>query len=170
MRQDNETGATGDWVAVLGFSQGAKIAASLLYRQQVYEETRLVVGTTSGQPKFRFGILLAGSAPLISLDPNMTLSHPLPDAASIRNPWEVDSGRVPEESSENVLRTPTIHVHGILDPGLFLHRKLFEHFCHPATRRLVEWDGTHRVPLRHNDVLSVVYQIRKLAKETEKKI
>ena len=86
MRHDNETGATGDWVAVLGCSQGAKMAASLLYRQQVYEETRLVVGTTSGhatqklqppdQPKFRFGILLAGSAPLISLDPNMTLSHP----------------------------------------------------------------------------------------------
>ncbi|PQE09297.1 citrinin biosynthesis oxidoreductase protein [Rutstroemia sp. NJR-2017a BVV2] len=75
MQHDNETGATGDWVAVLGFSQGDRMAASLLYRQQVYKETRLVVGTTS---EFRFGILLAGSAPLISLDPNMTLSHPLP--------------------------------------------------------------------------------------------
>ncbi|KFX89969.1 hypothetical protein V495_02056 [Pseudogymnoascus sp. VKM F-4514 (FW-929)] len=181
MRYDNETGATGDWVAVLGFSQGAKIAASLLYRQQVYEETRrLVIGTTSGhatqnlqppdRPKFRFGILLAGSAPLVSLDPNMTLSHPLPDATSIRNPREEDSGGVPEEGGGNVLRIPTIHVHGVLDPGLTFHRKLFEHFCHPATRRLVEWDGAHRVPLKNNDVLSVVHQIRKLAKETETKV
>ncbi|MCJ1322583.1 hypothetical protein MMC15_007932 [Xylographa vitiligo] len=92
------------------------------------------------------------------------------DAASIRNSREVDSGRVPGESGGNVLRIPTIHVHGILDPRLTLHRKLFEHFCHPATRRLVEWNGSHRVPLRHNDVLSVVQQIRKYAKETEKKV
>ena len=180
IRNDNETGATGDWVAVLGFSQGATIAASLLYRQQVYEETRLVVGTTSAhatqklqppdQPKFRFGILLAGSAPLVSLDPNMTLSHSLLDAASTRNSREVDSGRVPGDRGGNVLRIPTIHVHGLLDPGLTRHRKLFQHFCHPATRRLIEWDGAHRVPLKQDDVLSVVHQIRKLAKETEESI
>ncbi|MCJ1391058.1 hypothetical protein MMC18_003919, partial [Xylographa bjoerkii] len=180
MRNDNETGATGDWVAVLGFSQGATIAASLLYRQQVYEETRLLVGTTlthatqklqpPDQPKFWLGILLAGSAPLVSLDPNMSLSHSLLDAASFKNSREVDSGRVPGESGGNMLHISTIHVYGILDPGLTLDRKLFKHFCHPATRRLVEWDGTDRVPLRHNDVLSVVHQIWKLAKETKKKV
>ena len=34
MRNDDRQGATGEWVALLGFSQGAKIAASILYAQQ----------------------------------------------------------------------------------------------------------------------------------------
>ncbi|OGM47247.1 citrinin biosynthesis oxydoreductase CtnB [Aspergillus bombycis] len=35
---DDRAGGMGPWVGLLGFSQGAKIAASLLWRQQVYPE------------------------------------------------------------------------------------------------------------------------------------
>jgi hypothetical protein len=33
MHRDTMNGASGEWEGVLGFSQGAKLAASLLYRQ-----------------------------------------------------------------------------------------------------------------------------------------
>ncbi|KAF7166896.1 hypothetical protein CNMCM5623_000433 [Aspergillus felis] len=60
--EDNSKGATGDFVGVLGFSQGARLAASLLYRQQLQAEG----GGKSGplQTSFRFGVLLAGRGPL----------------------------------------------------------------------------------------------------------
>jgi hypothetical protein len=38
MHQDNERSDTGKRVALLSFSRGTKIAASLLYRQQLREE------------------------------------------------------------------------------------------------------------------------------------
>lgn len=157
MRQDDESGATGEWVALLGFSQGAKVSASLLYRQQVREE---VLGEGRSGTHFRFGILMAGRAPLISLDPALPLSPALPDASQITD------GRVYHQKGHHVLRVPTIHVHGLRDKGLDLHRELFQDFCDRDTRRLVEWDGDHRLPLKFNDVFLVVRQIRQLARET----
>ncbi|KAK3367572.1 monooxygenase [Podospora didyma] len=58
---DCQTGATGPWVGIMGFSQGAKIAASLLLRQQQQMHAGIL-------PRFafRFGILMAGRGPLLS--------------------------------------------------------------------------------------------------------
>lgn len=66
---------TGEWVAVIGFSQGAKLAASLLYRQQCFPEEYTC---------FKFGVLFAGRAPLISLVEEYM--DGLPDAAQITDP------------------------------------------------------------------------------------
>lgn len=160
MSQDTACGATGEWVALLGFSQGAKVSASLLYRQQVLEE---VLGKHCTTTSFRFGVLLAGRAPLISLDPSLPLSPALPDASQIT---DVEDSREQPHPEGHVLRIPTVHVHGLRDKGLHLHRRLFEEFCDPDSRRLVEWSGDHRLPLNLNDVSFVVHQIRELAKET----
>ena len=162
MLQDDACGATGEWVALLGFSQGAKVSASLLYRQQLHE--------TQGRPppldlRFRFGVLLAGRAPLISLDPSLTSNRRLPDASQITDAQDLRRQVFP--NGGQVLRIPTIHVHGLRDKGLDLFRQLFEDFCASESRRLVEWDGDHRLPLKAKDVLLVVNQIRKLARETE---
>ena len=66
-----------------------------------------------------------------------------------------------------VLRIPTVHVHGLRDQGLGLHRELYDEFCAPEGKRLVEWDGDHRVPLKFHDVSLVARQIRELARLTE---
>ncbi|KAG9765315.1 hypothetical protein KCU73_g537, partial [Aureobasidium melanogenum] len=63
---DDLKGATGEWVALLGFSQGAKIAASMLYVQQNLQ--RKMGMTAEVWPNFRFGILLAGRGPLVWLE------------------------------------------------------------------------------------------------------
>lgn len=161
MEQDDAQGGTGEWVGLLGFSQGAKVSASLLYRQQL--------GEMSGKPAlhsdFRFGILIAGRAPLLSLDPGLILNGDLPDASHMSGAQ--DFRRQVYYFGGQVLRIPTIHVHGLRDKGLDLHRQLFEEFCAPESRRLVEWDGDHRLPLKAKDVSLVVNQIRKLARETE---
>lgn len=158
MNQDNAYGATGEWIALLGFSQGAKLSASLLYRQQCHEE----MGNFTGN-HFRFGILLAGRGPLFSLDPD-SMSD-LPDASHITDVEAVHRQVIDHEV--HILHVPTIHVHGMLDMGLDLHRQLYEEYCDPRCRQLVEWDGDHRMPLKRNDTLLVAEQIRRFAKETK---
>lgn len=162
MDEDDDLGATGEWVAVLGFSQGAKVAASLLYRQQVREE---YLGPNAPNTNFRFGILLAGRAPLVCLDPRVALNPPLADASQMTD-IPLGSQQRASEQGDHILRIPTIHMHGRRDKGIALHRQLFEEFCDPYTRRLVEWDGEHRLPLKFKDVALVVHEMRELARET----
>ncbi|MCJ1460145.1 hypothetical protein MMC28_010524 [Mycoblastus sanguinarius] len=154
--EDNAKGATGEWVGILGFSQGAKVAGSLLLRQQ----GRADRGERS-RVRFKFAVLMAGSGPLVSLEPDSGVLPGLGDAAQIKGvtPWEGMNG-------EHILRLPTIHVHGIGDPGLELHRQLLEQYCEQGSARLVEWDGNHRVPIKKNDVAAVVEQILDVARET----
>ncbi|RDA95680.1 hypothetical protein CP533_1254 [Ophiocordyceps camponoti-saundersi (nom. inval.)] len=155
LRRDDLRGATGECVALLGFSQGAKMVASLLYRQQLREEAGLPPDTL----RFRFGVIMAGSAPLVALDPALCPSPGLPDASEIAELKHCDPG-------VHVLRVPTLHVHGTLDPGLMRHRRLLEEYCDPKTRALVEWEGEHRLPLKQTDVMPIVAHIQRLARET----
>jgi len=159
--QDDRLGATGEWVALLGFSQGAKLCASLLYRQQTRAKA---YGKHVNNPSYRFGVLLAGRAPLVSLDTSLTLYPPLPDASQITDvQWHHKQTLY---NQGHILRIPTIHVHGMRDQGLELHQQLFTEFCARDRRRLVEWEGNHRVPLKLHDVMLVAGAIRELAKET----
>ena len=162
MRRDDESGATGQWVALLGFSQGAKVCASLLYRQQARVET---LGRRFAGSDYRFGVLLAGRAPLVSFDPDATPSPPLPDAAQITDVKGFGRPMLLRNDG-HVLRIPTVHVHGMRDPGLDLHRQLLDEFCDLDSTRLIEWDGDHRVPLKAHDVSLVACQIRELARQT----
>ncbi|RYP46458.1 hypothetical protein DL768_007328 [Monosporascus sp. mg162] len=157
---DDAAGGTGPWVGLLGFSQGAKLAASLLFRQQVREEGKLL-GASS---RWRFAILMAGRSPLVALDPDVFASPLLSGAgeAGLRGPPDLMDAM----AGRHVLRLPTVHVHGMNDPGLHLHRDLMENYCDPTSVRLVEWDGEHRVPFKTTDVQRVVDQILEVAKET----
>lgn len=112
---------TGEWVGLLGFSQGAKIAASLLFRRQVRMEMGVEEGTG-----WRFAVLMAGRGPLVSLEPEGVMVPGLSEAS--------------EDGTEGIphyevfgrggrLRMPTLHVHGLLDEGLILHRKMLERCC-----------------------------------------
>ncbi|KAJ5675033.1 uncharacterized protein N7477_004967 [Penicillium maclennaniae] len=154
MAADDVQGATGEWVGLLGFSQGAKVAASILYRQQ-----------RCGMTRFRFAVLFAGRGPLVWLMPDLPQPHGLVDAAT---PFtHTPPAWLTRGSDEHMLRLPTIHVHGMRDPGLDQHRDLLREYCDPLQATLLEWEGDHRMPIKSRDVETIVQQIHKLARETD---
>ncbi|KAK6953343.1 hypothetical protein Daesc_005646 [Daldinia eschscholtzii] len=161
MDADDRAGATGPWVGLLGFSQGAKLAASILYRQQIRSEK---LGPAQAGSDWKFAVLMAGRAPIVNLDPKVFNSTLLSRASQVGLAGAPDLMEM--MSGGHILRLPTIHVHGLNDPGLNLHRELYEEYCDPATARLVEWDGAHRVPLKGTDVQPLVDQILDVARTT----
>ena len=138
MEEDSSSGAQGDWVGLLGFSQGAKICASILRSQQ--ERIRLPDQQRGHRDwqNFLFGVLIAGRGPLVVLRP-------------AKNPasWEYAA----------LLDIPTIHMHGLNDPNLHLHRRLLYEQCEEACASLLEWDGGHRVPVKTRDVAKLVEEM-----------
>jgi predicted esterase len=153
MEEDDERGGTGPWVGLLGFSQGAKIAASLLFTQQKLEET---VGKGASWADFRFGVLLAGRAPVVLLDSRLA---PVPGVAAASE-LSTGFGSWPDRGdTAQRIGLPTIHVHGLRDEGLQHHRRLLELYCEEGTTTLVEWDGEHRVPIKAHDVEAVAKEM-----------
>lgn len=142
MDEDDKLGGTGEYVGVLGFSQGGNAAASVLLQQQNHN----LFGTANGQATaqeidYRFGVLMAGRGPPVDL----RIGAPAVDAR---------------------LALKTVHVHGLKDPGLERHRDLLETYCELGSTKLVEWEGNHRLPFKHDDVRVVVDAILEVAKET----
>ncbi|KAJ9156845.1 Esterase LovG [Coniochaeta hoffmannii] len=166
---DSDPG-TGDWVGVLGFSQGAKIAASLLWLQErvAEKEDDLSAGLPVLGPDvhFRFGVIMAGSAPLVNLDPTGELGS-TPRHIAAADSLSMSFADWPgSNEGEHAIKTPTLHVHGLQDPGLDRHNKLISLYCKEETARLVEWDGDHRIPIKTPDVDMVVSGVLELARET----
>lgn len=157
--KDDAAGAKGTCVGLLGFSQGAKMAASLLWRRQQHDRelyrlkgwldeadrdgsTQNHAPTAHGSWKSdsSFAVLLAGRPPLVSMNPDM--------------------------KPPCVLHLPTIHVHGLRDAGIIMHRELLNQCCEKGSVSLVEWDGDHRIPIKSKDVGAVVAEILRVASET----
>ncbi|KAL1642555.1 hypothetical protein SLS58_005323 [Diplodia intermedia] len=134
MREDDQQGGTGEWVA------GAKLAASLLLLEQ-HLRSNLHQHARTGHPRWRFAVLLAGRAPLVDL---------------------LATGDV----DTKLLHLPTIHVHGLLDPGLDQHRQLLDQCCERGSTRLVEWQGNHRLPIKSQDTAPIIDAILATAEET----
>ncbi|KAL4994905.1 serine hydrolase-domain-containing protein [Aspergillus recurvatus] len=171
MRRDDGLGATGDWVGMLGFSQGAKMAASLLLQQQRENETErkrksenwswYKAPTTRSRTNvdYRFAVLLAGRAPMVSLSLDQ-------DGDELNSPLSnLRYGSAFGFGFESALHLPTIHVHGLKDPGLALHRDLLDHGCEYGSTRLIEWEGEHRVPIKSQDVMAVVDAMLEVARQ-----
>ena len=139
------------------------MAVSLLFTQQKRVE---ILGADKAGSKFRFGVILAGRAPLDTLDPELVMNSALPDASqSTRGVTHIPNGNDPEMQA-HILGLPTIHVHGQQDQGLHLHKRLMEQYCEHGSTRLVEWDGDHRVPVKTKDVVAVVEKILDIGRET----
>ncbi|KAK7542709.1 citrinin biosynthesis oxidoreductase-like protein CtnB [Phyllosticta citribraziliensis] len=173
MAEDDRLGADGAWVGVMGFSQGAKVAASMLFESQRRRAIKERGGgaedvqgfegdgvkTLLWEQDWRFGVLMAGRAPLVSLAPGA-------ECEWFQNAGECDDGTkglvdVPREWK---LTVPTLHVHGLKDNGLHLHRRLSEHYCPKDRRIVVEWDGDHRVPIKSKDVELVCEKLVEVAR------
>ncbi|KAI4154143.1 MAG: hypothetical protein LQ340_001861 [Diploschistes diacapsis] len=168
MAADTTAGASGPWIAVMGFSQGAKVAASMLLMQQLRAEQGVSKSPWAQEPlpNFRFGVFLAGRAPLVALEPDLSDSLALADANELTTGAFAQVTGVYLRGSEHVLRIPTIHVHGLQDPGIEDHRRLLKDYCQPGTAFTLEWDGDHRVPIKAADVAAVAEQILFVAKRT----
>jgi hypothetical protein len=113
------------------------MAASLLLRAQ----GRMV--RTHRRAEFGFAGVLAGSGPLVALDPEC----------------EALFGRE-DEIGEFLLRLPTVHMHGLRDGGLAMHRDLLDRCCVGESAAVVEWDGDHRVPIKTEHVAALVSALR----------
>ncbi|OQN95840.1 hypothetical protein B0A48_18125 [Cryoendolithus antarcticus] len=150
-KRDDE--GTGPWVGLMGFSQGAKLSASLLYHQQIRVEK-----TGKAETDYKFAVLLAGRSPLVSFSEHSR--HP-----ALVNAGQVSEGFDYPHQSPHVLSLPTIHVHGLADGGLHLHRKMLAQYHDPKTSTVVEWDGAHRVPLKKTDVDKIAAEIYRVARE-----
>lgn len=161
MDADDKLGASGPWVGLLGFSQGAKLAASLLFQHQKRAEK---FGEAKAGSTWKFAVLLAGRAPLVCLDPDTFSSTMLnsPSQIGLSGPPDL----MDAASEDHLLSLPSIHVHGLYDPGLDLHRDLLENYCDGDTVRVLEWEGGHRVPLKGTDVNPLVEYILEIAEDT----
>ena len=159
--EDDLKGATGEWVGLLGFSQGAKVCASLLLRQQICAQK---LGAHRSKTNYRFAVLLAGRGPLVAMEPQLMTAPALADASEIGSSAALDERAL--RGKKHVLHLPTIHVHGLRDPGLGLHRLMLEQYCERDSIRLLEWDGDHRVPIKNKEVAAVVSQILDVAEQT----
>ena len=152
---------TGEWVGLLGFSQGANVAASMLYERQLRIEAEKDPDAAGfGGEKWRFAIFMAGRAPLVSLSDLTENDEALRSAAETPK-WTNPAVKIPLKTR---LRLPTVHVHGLLDQGLVWHRKLRDEYCDEKAASLVEWEGDHRIPFKSADVRLVVDATFKAAK------
>lgn len=151
--EDDNRGATGEWVGLLGFSQGAHLAASILANQQVLHSGRNAI--------YRFAILLAGRGPLRWLNPEFPMPAGFIDATQCTTGQELVV-----DTTESRVQIPTVHVHGMGDPNLMLHRRLLYQHCDWKSTTLVEWDGEHRVPIKAKDVIPVAQEIFNVAQRT----
>jgi pimeloyl-ACP methyl ester carboxylesterase len=159
MDEDDGLGASGPWVGMLGFSQGAKLCASLLYTQQYCAE---VLGKSNPYLQcFRFAVLLAGRAPLVWLDEGEEVPRGLVDAATLST---ADFSGLPAMPTSGRLKVPTLHVHGLKDPGLQLHRQLLHRCCDSGSVKVLEWDGAHSVAIKPDDVEVLAKEILSLVK------
>lgn len=148
MNRDDEAGGRGPWVGLLGFSQGANMAASLLRRQQTRKKDAQLGAPTAAvlEANFRFAVLMAGCGPLLWMR------------------YDVTGDELEREKYER-LYLPTLHVHGLRDERIAKHRELVQ-FCRADTARVLEWDGDHRIPIKSADVAKLVDGIILTAKET----
>lgn len=168
MEADNAEGAQGQWVGLLGFSQGAKIAASVLFETQLRNDKarrlREFGGADTHDEGFaggdwRFAVLLAGRAPLVALSDFERACNILDRPGEMRDP--PDMGQ--RAANRLRLRMPTVHVHGLRDPGIGYHRAMWKDFTTSEVANVVEWDGDHRVPIKTKDVERIVQATLKAA-------
>lgn len=157
-RASARTKATGPGWGLIGFSQGAKLSASLLYDQQIRLEKE-----GRAETDYKFAVLLAGRSPLVSFCQHSR--H-----AALVTPGQISEGFDYPHASPHVLRLPTIHVHGLNDNGLHLHRKMLKQYHDAESATVIEWDGTHRVPIKKTDVERITEEIYRVAREQGVKI
>lgn len=119
----------GEFVGVLGFSQGARLTAGLLADQ---EERN----TTEGMPNWKFGVMLCGSYPPLSLSLARTPSKKPSQGID-------EHGEIRELEDDEIIHVPSVLVRGTLDPHHEKGRRLVKYFDDETAISLVFKMGHH---------------------------
>ncbi|KAF2464417.1 uncharacterized protein BDR25DRAFT_296814 [Lindgomyces ingoldianus] len=174
MKEDDQAGATGAWVGLLGFSQGARLGASILFESQRRETVKQKGGKTVGyegenvetklwSQNWQFAVLFSGPSPLIAMSPG--LEH-LP----LQSPEELDLTTEEldkfDPTEKICIQRPTLHVIGRNDEWALSQRRLYEKYCSEASRNLIEWDGEHRIPIEPALTSTICEKILAIAGKT----
>ncbi|ORY03828.1 serine hydrolase FSH [Clohesyomyces aquaticus] len=174
MDDDDQAGATGAWVGLLGFSQGARLAASILFESQRREIVKQNGGTTMGyegenvktklwSQKWQFAVLFSGPSPLVAMSPGL---GDLP----LQSPEELDLTTEEldkfDPTGKICIERPTLHVIGRGDEWAPSQRRLYDKYCSEASRNLVEWDGEHRIPIEPSLTKNICEMILGIAGKT----
>ncbi|MCJ1381390.1 hypothetical protein MMC17_004500 [Xylographa soralifera] len=127
MKTMNSDEGTGEWVGILGFSQGAALAFTILLENQLRLQ-RDPRATASAGVHWRFGVIMAGRAPPFSL------SHITQKAQHYKSLTQrslcYEKASFPEVFPfATRLRTPTLHVHGFERRRLGIASRLGELVC-----------------------------------------
>ena len=131
----------GEFVGLVGFSQGARLTAGLLADQ---EEGI----ATEGIPRWKFGVMLCGSYPPLSL--SWARSSP-PAGKPSQDIDEHGPTREPDE--DEMIHVPSVLVRGSLDPHCEKGRRLVKYFD-PETAIVMEFKMGHHLPGAAGDTTS----------------
>ncbi|KAI4232567.1 MAG: hypothetical protein L6R40_007353 [Gallowayella cf. fulva] len=122
----------GNFVGVLGFSQGARLALGLLHERQ---EKR-----AEAFDEFGFGVFICGTYPPLGL--SSALFPVTPTAQFESQYWEERHG--------NILSIPTVQVLGVKDP--FVHKsRLLSQCSDPASTTILKFNMGHHLPVAPAD-------------------
>lgn len=130
----------GNFVGVLGFSQGARLALGLLHEKQ---ERRSEAFNELG-----FGVFVCGTYPPLGI--SSALFPITPTAQFESQYWE--------EKHENILNIPTVHVMGDKDPFLHKSRLLAQCSEHSSTT-IMEFNMGHHLPVLPADTQRLANKI-----------
>lgn len=140
-----DDGKAGPFVGVIGFSQGARLAAGLLHEAQDRKGDGLLKG-------LRFGVLMNGSYP--PLRQSSSPSTALPRLSEhMHREWN--------DQHEGLIHTPSIHVHGRRDGALPLS-KLLEKCFDPNSATVLEYDNGHHLPVLDDDTKVIADHVLRL--------
>ncbi|KAE8380334.1 serine hydrolase FSH [Aspergillus bertholletiae] len=136
-------GPGGDWVGVMGFSQGTRITSGLLLDQQ----QRTALGEGGSTPQLKFGVMCMGSGAPMASD----IGHQMANMGPT-----------------NLIKIPTLHVHGLKDMFLPLGKHQYATYYEPSTTKLYEVDYHHAMPWYRHEVLQLADLIREMYRETSR--
>lgn len=142
MDADDVQGGIGEWVGLLGFSQGARVAGSILFDRQLKMEA---AGISTAEPhvandparnsiesaqsipgfaggNWAFAVLIAGQGPFLTLSElgeksGMTEAPGILPNLKLSSPGSPKSGcnGIKAMSEAHKLTLPTLHIHGLKD-------------------------------------------------------
>ncbi|ENH98547.1 hypothetical protein COCC4DRAFT_155492 [Bipolaris maydis ATCC 48331] len=175
MKEDEQSGASGQWVGLMGFSQGARLAASVLFesqrRQNIQEKGGIVRGyegdnieTKLWDQRWQFAVLFSGPAPLIAFCPEN--DHLSSQSTAEHDPMYRALDNV-NCSGELHITKPTLHVIGVKDEWAPSQRELYEKYCSKESSTLVEWEGAHRIPIESSIVKDLCARILVMSKQAD---
>jgi len=130
----------GEFVGLLGFSQGGRLTAGLLADLQNKEDTNL--------PAWKFGVCLCASYPPYSLD--------YARKVAAGEEWKGESdgnGEIREPEAHELIRIASVHVRGTDDPHLEKGRRLVKYFD-KETLTSMEFKMSHNLPGAAGDTTS----------------